>query len=189
MKIESDVATRLAALKKKYRRPSYSDLLDSFCAFFEMTELSPSDINTSKKPTSLLVQERTNTILSFIKQNEKLYDKKMLDLVEKIYLIVKDNELSLGPENSQLDNQKTISVPKQSTDKTAEESIEISNKLRKEKDLLESKNSQLQYKMQHQRKIIEEFFSKFDINRMRKIATMNMNDFEYYKTEISKIWS
>ena len=190
MKIDNEVATRLAFLKKKYRLPTYSDLLDTFCVFFETTNMSPVDINTSKLPASVLVKEGTSKIISFIKTNEKKYDKKMLDLIEKIYINIQELD----------DRKESTETPVQSVSKNTTKEV-ISKEEKKtesappiiennDKELIEAKqlNEQLTYKINHQKKLMDEFYSKFKNNKLRKEMSISINDFQYYQNEFNNLW-
>lgn len=175
MKIDEDVARRLAGLKKKYKKASYSDLLEEICDFFEVTRLEPKDFDSSRKPPAVVITERTNRIIAFIKKSEDKYLKEILRLTEKMYVeqgkIVMQN-------NTPLESIPTPEIKKELPKRKSDSQTRI-DQLDSENRKLREENERLTYLMNEQKKRIKEFVGGFDGNFGSK--SMKDQKFNQYK--------
>mgnify|MGYP000008480820 CR=1 FL=1 len=186
MKIEEDVATRLAVLKRKFKRKSFSDLLESFCDFFEESRLKPTDLDSARRPPSLVITERTNRIISFIKTSEEKYLKEILNLVEKLYVQMEKNNLQL-PETAvpKKQDKKSVQVAEPPKEIVAHQDqfIELKTELKKAK----SEKGELEYRLENQNKFMKELLSKFKKQSMTGNWTISNEQYQHYKEELSKL--
>lgn len=184
MKIDEDVAVRLARLKKKYKKASFSDLLDSFSEFFEITNFKPTDIESSKKPPSLVIKERTDTIIRFLQTNERKHIMPLKSMIEKV--IVKLNEIEIEQDifkdkSQQISSQKVQEIKEDVSTDLISENKEILNK---EILSLRAKIEQLEYAETHRNKFIKELFSHIKYQKFYNNYTISSEQYNYYKDEL-----
>lgn len=186
MKIDEEVATRLAVLKRRFKRATYSDLLESFCDFFEETRLKPTDLDSARRPPSLVITERTNRIISFIKKGEDKYLKEILNLVEKIYVSTEHKTKSVPVETSDtIDKTPTLSTPISEPPNRVQ--IDQLDTLKKEIEVLKSDKEQALYRLENQTKTVKEFISKMKKQSMTGNWTLPNEQYQHYKEEIQKL--
>lgn len=186
MKIDEEVATRLAVLKRKFKRSTYSDLLESFCDFFEETRLKPTDLDSARRPPSLVITERTNRIISFIKKSEDSYLKEILKLVEKIYVSTENLDKTTIVEPQK----KAVKPEQKPSDKNGTGTGISDDKLRQlNTDLQTAKSAQkeAEYKLEHQTKFVKEFLGKLKKQSMTGNWTISNEQYQHYKEELQKL--
>lgn len=186
MKIDEDVAVRLASFKKKYKSANYSDLLESFCDFFEITRLEPTDFDNSRKPPSVVITERTNRIISFIKKGEDKYLKEILNYVEKIYLTTHQNNTFIADEIKDETPKKSVSATPKEPHNLEEIIKERTKSLQLENAKIRSENEDVMYKMNHQKKMIKEFMTKVTPGKFGAYQ-IPKEVFVHYKEEFDKL--
>ncbi|NKI28214.1 hypothetical protein HCG49_16800 [Arenibacter sp. 6A1] len=186
MKIEEEVAVRLALLKKKFKKGSYSDLLEVFCDFFEVTRMGPGDLDSSRKPAGAVITERSNRIIAFIKKSEDTYLKEILHLVEKIY-VTTNNNTSIPPtprtEANAMTVQEAPSFPTKEIEAMVEERTQ---KLHLENSRLRQEATDAKYRLEHQRKFIREFLGMMKKQSLGNNWTVTNEQYHYYKEELER---
>lgn len=184
LKIDISVHGKLHKLLIRYKAKTYSDLIDSFCDYFEVSNIKPSDFDVSQKSPNVLFTDGISRIISFIRKSESTYLKDILKYNEKI--VVQSNQIL--EKLSEFDTLETPLIEQPDDFSTPNFEQEFNPVVtEKNNNNLEIELEKLSFKHDHQTKFINEFFTKFSKSKFGNTYTISSEDLNHYKNEFSKL--